>query len=184
MRKYTFLLPCFVFGAWLALLPALTWAQPGKNAVFGTDRDGDGIPDTGGQDKCPTTLSQIEGRRATTVDEYSGQEITIRLPKVLKDFVFQDRIPLDEAKKQLLNEQGVQKRELKRVEEKYGKYADMKASERKVKADELTVVIADFQARIDSIAEATRQLDPNSYIEFVAISPTRKVKSFFSNRSK
>ncbi len=151
---------CLVFLACSS--PLLTQAQTAAG-----DRDGDGIPDIGGQDKCPTTLSKIKGRKATTVDEISGQEITIRLPQNLEDYVFQDKIPLDAKLKELLNTQAEYKREKRRVDEKYGKYADMKGKDRKEKSEGLDSVIIDYQEQIDSMRLAIRNLDPDSYVEFV-----------------
>jgi outer membrane protein OmpA-like peptidoglycan-associated protein len=137
------------------------------NVTTASDQDGDGVSDLSGQDKCPSTLSQIEGQRATVINEYSGQEVVVRFPKKLKNFICQDRVPLDEAKIKLLNEQAKVKRERKRVEEKYGKYADMKGNERKTKEEEFAVEIDKFQVQIDSIQDLLRNVNPNSYIEFV-----------------
>lgn len=138
----------------------------GKHAVFTNDLDGDGIPDTGGQDKCPTTIDKIQGRIATAVDELTDKQVIIRLPEDLKEYVFQDRVPIEEERKQELNEQASLKRERRRAEDKYGKYKDMKGKERKEKIDELTVKIDEYQVKIDSLNQALREVDPASYVQF------------------
>ncbi len=138
------------------------------NVITNTDQDGDGVSDISGQDKCPSTLSQIEGQRATVINEYSGQEVVVRFPKKLKDYICQDRVPLDAAKIELLNQQAKIRREQKRADEKYGKYADMKSSERKAKIEELELVLVDFKTKIDSVQTLLNQVNPNSYVEFVS----------------
>jgi outer membrane protein OmpA-like peptidoglycan-associated protein len=140
--------------------------QAQKHAVYSTDLDGDGIPDTGGQDKCPTTLYQIQGKKATAVNETTGKEVIVWMPEDLREYVFQDRTPLEEDRKVLSNKQAEFKREWKRVDEKYGKYADMKGSERKAKTAELDSAIALYQTKIDSVNEKIRTVDPNSYVLF------------------
>lgn len=137
-----------------------------KHAIFNNDLDGDGIADTGGQDKCPTTLEKIKGRKATTMDEVSGTEIIIQLPDKLKEYIFQDRTPLEAQQKKLRNEQATHKRERRRVDEKYGKYKDMKGKERKAKIEKLDSIIAGYDKGIANLQEKIRNVDPDSYISF------------------
>ncbi|MDX2306039.1 MAG: OmpA family protein [Microscillaceae bacterium] len=137
-----------------------------RSAIHTDDLDGDGVKDLSGQDKCPTTLSQIEGRRATIVDEISGEEIIIWLPDNLKDFILNDKLPLQDERTQLLNEQAKIKREKKRLLERYGAYADMKSKDRDVKEKELDEEINSFQVKIDSLQKQIFALDPSSYVEF------------------
>lgn len=147
-------------------LPGEMKAQ-NKHAVFSADLDGDGIADTGGQDKCPSTLIKIQGRQATALDEVSGEEVTIRLPDNLSEYVYQDRIPLDNQIKDLRKEQSNYRQTLKRVEIRYGKYKDLKGKEQKAKIAELQATIAEYDVQIDSVKQVIKTVDPNSYIEFV-----------------
>ncbi len=140
---------------------------PKRNPITATDLDGDGVSDMSGQDKCPTTLTQIQGQRATTINEISGKEVRVRLPEKLPDYLFQDRIPLDEELKKLLNKQGEYKRELKRIDEKFGKYDKMKSAQRKEEKVKYDSLNADMQTKIVEIQDKIKKVDPNSYIEFV-----------------
>lgn len=132
------------------------------------DRDYDGVPDSGGQDKCPSTLTQIQGRLATAIDEKTGKEINCYLPDDLSKYVKQERTPLVKEQTKWRNKMGNIKRERNRVDTKYGKYADMSGKERKELIAKLDEEIATHQAQIDSLATKIKSVNPNSYFEFIA----------------
>ncbi|MCU0445759.1 MAG: OmpA family protein [Microscillaceae bacterium] len=130
------------------------------------DADYDGVLDTGGQDKCPTTLSQIQGRRAKALDEMSGKEVVIRLPDNLVNYLHKERTPLEQEKTKWLNKRGEVQREVRRVEDKYGKYEKMSSKERKAKAIELDSVLADIKSKIDTLDKQITLVNPNTAMEF------------------
>jgi outer membrane protein OmpA-like peptidoglycan-associated protein len=143
-------------------------AQPNrKTPITGADADGDGVQDLNGQDKCPSTLTQIQGRRATAINEVSGQQIIVRLPDNLANYLYQERTVIDEELKLLRNKQGEYKREIKRADEKFGKYANMKSKERKAEIAKYDSLVAEQQKKIDESNERLKKVNPNSYIEFI-----------------
>lgn len=152
----------------LVLLISLTmprlYAQ--DTAVSADDLDGDGINDRGGQDKCPTTLAKIQGRIAIVKDELSGEQISVLLPEQLNKFVFRDIIPLLNERKEILKEQAIFKRERRRVEQKYGKYAELKKKEQQAKILELSAVVDSFQTKVEEVDERIRNVDPDTYLAF------------------
>lgn len=163
MKKLLFILFYFFLCNFLG---SHTQTMAQNHAVFNNDLDGDGVGDTGGLDKCPSTLTQIQGKKATTLDEISNKEVIIRLPQDLKKYLYQDRVPLDIEKTKTQNEQGALKRERNKVETGYGKYKDLKTREKKDKIAELDVQIDSLQQKIVAIQEKIKTLDPNSYILF------------------
>ena len=168
MKSTNCLLILSAFLALSSIFPTQGLAQKNNkmSPIVAGDLDGDGVQNLRGQDKCPSTLSHIEGRRATVMDEISGEEVTIWLPDNLKNFILNDKLPLRAERIELLNQQGKVKRERKRLYERYGKYADMKSKERKEKEIELNEEIDAFQAQIDSMQQVILSLDPSSYVEF------------------
>jgi outer membrane protein OmpA-like peptidoglycan-associated protein len=131
------------------------------------DQDYDGIPDTGGQDKCPSTLSQIQGRKAKALDEISGKEVMVRLPENLVTYIFKEKEPLEKEKLKVLNKRGEFQRELNRIDTKYGKYADMSSKERKAQAVKYDSLVAKCNAEIDEFTKKIAAVNPNSYFEFI-----------------
>ncbi|TAH28027.1 MAG: OmpA family protein [Cytophagales bacterium] len=131
------------------------------------DADGDGIQDLNGQDKCPSTLSQIQGRRATTINEVDGKNVIVRLPDNLANYLYQERVVIDDEIKLLRNKQAEFRREVKRADEKYGKYANMKSKERKAEMAKFDSLVAQQQTKIDEANTRLKAVNANSYIEFI-----------------
>ena len=103
------------------------------------DPDCDGIPEASGQDKCPSTIDNMQGRRAmNAMDEVSGQQIIARLPINGRAYLFQERTPLYNKQLEVRNKMAIVRRERNKADEKYGKYAEMKNKDRK--ADRKSVV--------------------------------------------
>jgi outer membrane protein OmpA-like peptidoglycan-associated protein len=168
--KFTQILLLLLLGAIFVTSPA--WAQPTgkpKQVPYSNvqDPDCDGIPEGTGQDKCPTTLSQMEGHRATCFDEISNTEVMTRLPKNLKNYVYHEKTPLFNEQTELRNQLGVVKRELNRIDQDYGKYKDMKKSEKKAEEAKYTAQATELQTKIDDLTEQMKKVNPNTYIEFV-----------------
>ncbi len=152
-------------------LPAQAQVQPTKPKQVPyadpKDPDCDGIPEGTGQDKCPSTLSQMEGHRATCFDEVSNGEVMTRLPKVLKNYVFHEKTPLFNEQTELRNQLGVVKRELNRIDTEFGKYKEMKKAERKAEEAKYTAQATEIQGKIDKLGEEMKKVNPNTYIEFI-----------------
>lgn len=166
--KISKILPLLLLGG--ALATATAWAQPTKPKQVPyanvQDPDCDGVPEATGQDKCPSTLSQMEGHRATCNDEVSGQTVMTRLPKNLKNYIYHEKTPLYNEQLEWLAKLGAARRQLKQIDEKYGKYADMKARDRKVEEEKYTAEATEIQAKIDDLTEQMKKVNHNTYIEF------------------
>ncbi len=151
----------------LGLSYSTTYAQK-CNVITADDQDGDGISDRSGQDQCPTTLSQIQGQRATVINALTGELVVVRLPKDLSNYLCQDRVPIDRAKIEVNKKMNEVRREIKRIEEKKGKYEKMSNSERKAAAAEQEQKLEEFKLEMDELNERLRKVNPASYVEFVS----------------
>ena len=61
---------------------------------------------------------------------------------------------------------GVVKRELSRIDQKFGKYADMKSKDRKAEEAKYQAESDKMQADIDTLTAKMKRVNPNTYIEF------------------
>ncbi|HAS39733.1 MAG TPA: hypothetical protein DCS93_04610 [Microscillaceae bacterium] len=142
---------------------AFAQVSPSTYSAYRGDRDGDGVPESGGKDKCPDTHTRIQGREAHI--KVNGKMMWVPLPKDLNGKFKHELGGVLRERAQLLNKKRNKKRELYRIEKRKVKGRDAK---RKKKAD-----IAAKQGeilKIDSlVAEMDvkrKNLDPRPYFEF------------------
>lgn len=135
-------------------------------AITKDDRDGDGVPDIGGRDKCPTTNVKIEGRLVKV--QINGEEKEVRLPKRLDNkYIKNEKNPLLAQQIELKNQRGRKLRELRKWDNK-----DTKGKEEKQKKKAMIVQTESEIAKLDTLimemGKEIRNVDPDSYILFQA----------------
>ncbi len=165
--KSRFFLIFFLLLVSLGLNYSTIYAQK-CNVITAEDQDGDGISDRSGQDQCPTTLSQIQGQRATVINALTGELVVVRLPKDLSNYLCQDRVPIDRAKIELNKKTNEVRREIKRIDEKRVPYDKMSKSERNAATAEQEQKLEELKLEMDGLNEQMRNVNPASYVAFTS----------------
>ena len=132
-------------------------------AAYRGDRDGDGVPETGGKDKCPDTHTRIQGRDAYI--SVNGKMMWVPLPKNLFGKSKHELGDVLRQRSTLLSTKRKKKRELYRIEKKKVKGRDAR---KKKKADILAkqAEIDKLDSLVVTIDIKKKGLDPNPYYEF------------------
>lgn len=142
-----------------------TWAQvtPNTYSAYRGDTDGDGVPETGGKDKCPDTHTRIQGRDAYIT--VNGKKMWVPLPKNLKGKFRHELGSVLRERSSLLTTKRKKKRELYKIEKRKVKGREAK---RKKKADIAAkqAEIAKLDSLVGVVDVKKKNLDPRPYFEF------------------
>lgn len=154
----------FVLGVLLlGITDTIAQVAPSTYAAYRGDRDGDGVPESGGKDKCPDTHTRVQGREAYITVQ--GKKMWVPLPKNLQGKFKHELGSVLKERSDLLNTKRKKKRELYRLEKKKVKGRDAR---RKKKADILAKEgeILKIDSLVGVIDEKKKNLDPRPYFEF------------------